>query len=619
MHLQADTLPALSLPPAALPRPAPSAAVRRLLLEALTDFLGGAAEERELSIAEWRVGEHARRRGRTAGAGSGSDQAKATAKGQGMNKGRAKAATDLDMATTANAANAALSMDIDSATQQPTASTSTATALPSAPSATATATAAAPASGPHPPVARPALLSHLAIGINDCTRALESRIRWGRWELGDPSASPPAPVPAYGGAPALRRGHKRRHRSARAAGVAGSAAAEELDGQAGESEERPVPAVPSLGDASEATGPSSYLLPPPDGGTGPVLLRPNHEQIRPAKPRLPSASPADGHPAGLPIVDLVFVCRPDINPPALVAHLPTMAAAANGVRQALQEAQVGASETAAGTEDGMEVDVGNTEGGAPGTVSGNVARPLAGSVYLVPLDVGAEHALAATLALRRVAAVGISVSSQLGQHPAHTLPHADLSLTLTRSPSLKRPTSPASSPSWRSTSPLSKPPGLYPTSRTPSPARPRPPPLPLQFLRSTRSFQRTSSTSARPPRSTPAPPSSPRRMPRWPRGPPSGARARPRRSTWPRTDVHVQPFARGGVCNPCCHCMHRQIPFRLRSRVSRQRGQRDGLVGVNNEREGRVHAGVVGRRDDQVASRAGLEPEQAGHNARRRV
>ncbi|KAM0793368.1 hypothetical protein ACM66B_000823 [Microbotryomycetes sp. NB124-2] len=88
-------------------------------------------------------------------------------------------------------------------------------------------------------------------------------------------------------------------------------------------------------------------------------------------------------------IDLVFVCKPDINPPTLVGHLPTAVAAVNGVRAALD-----AQDQETFKDAKMDVD-GRDCGSRP---------PL----YLVPLDIGAERKLSDALGLRRVAVVGLS-------------------------------------------------------------------------------------------------------------------------------------------------------------------------------------------------------------------
>jgi len=101
----------------------------------------------------------------------------------------------------------------------------------------------------------------------------------------------------------------------------------------------------------------------------------------------------DELPPTTPLIDLVFVCKPDINPPSLVAHLPSMVAAANGAQQAVEE-----SLTSSPREGGMEVE---GEGGKR-----DFKR-----VLLVPLDHGAEKLLADALGLRRVAVIGLCVRS----------------------------------------------------------------------------------------------------------------------------------------------------------------------------------------------------------------
>lgn len=75
-------------------------------------------------------------------------------------------------------------------------------------------------------------------------------------------------------------------------------------------------------------------------------------------------------------ISLVFVCRPDINPHALVAHLPLLVSAVNS------RASVDSS-----------------------------------GVVLVPLDVGAEARLGAALGLPRVAVVAITVRAVFTAQP----------------------------------------------------------------------------------------------------------------------------------------------------------------------------------------------------------
>ncbi|KAK4055291.1 RNase P and RNase MRP subunit [Microbotryomycetes sp. JL201] len=93
-------------------------------------------------------------------------------------------------------------------------------------------------------------------------------------------------------------------------------------------------------------------------------------------------------------IDLVFVCKPDINPPTLVAHLPTTAAAVNGVREALD-----ARERQSCQDGEMEAQSDDIK------AEQQLPRRL---LYFVPLDIGAERKLSDALGLRRVAVIGLS-------------------------------------------------------------------------------------------------------------------------------------------------------------------------------------------------------------------
>lgn len=125
-------------------------------------------------------------------------------------------------------------------------------------------------------------------------------------------------------------------------------------------------------------------------------------------------------PPTVPLVDLVFVCKPDINPPSLVAHLPTMVAAANGVQTALDSVLQGEHEHGAGpvgaeaeAAERMQLDAAGPE---EREKQPRPKRPEMRPVLLIPLDLGAERKLADALGLRRVAAIAVSVS------PFHSLP-----------------------------------------------------------------------------------------------------------------------------------------------------------------------------------------------------
>jgi hypothetical protein len=80
------------------------------------------------------------------------------------------------------------------------------------------------------------------------------------------------------------------------------------------------------------------------------------------------------------IFDLIFVCRPDINPPSLVQHFPTMVAVMNGVLAARESSSLDS------------IDEGKQR-----------------QVLLIPLGIGAGKRLADVLGLGRVATIGISV------------------------------------------------------------------------------------------------------------------------------------------------------------------------------------------------------------------
>ena len=328
---------------------------------------------------------------------------------------------------------------------------------------------------------RPALISELVVGINQVTRALESRIRWGRWELGDSHAAPPSTpsgpgepdkeeaerreVPRGGGGGGDGGGGRKRKRKHPASSSSLSAAASSTS----------LPALP-LGDHpaysflhGARSAPSRDVLPPyfcldqsssssllsprilvnsdacrlaprPGTGTGTGddgdskrtqrkkkqqqsagTLLPTHPGVASsetsnahddcANAAAISGSEPDSQPLPtVPLVDLVFVCKPDINPPSLVAHLPTMVAAANGVQTALDSVlQHGAGPDDAEATERMQLDaVGpgeEEEKKEPGP-----KRPEMRPVLLIPLDVGAERKLADALGLRRVAAIAVSVS-----------------------------------------------------------------------------------------------------------------------------------------------------------------------------------------------------------------
>ncbi|BGP52807.1 hypothetical protein JCM8202_003887 [Rhodotorula sphaerocarpa] len=309
---------------------------------------------------------------------------------------------------------------------------------------------AAPAQTGEATPSRPPLVQELVVGINEVTRALESRIRWGRWHLGDPAAAPPSSQPAApeaadrATAPASKkrpRTRKRTDQEAMPLSRPTSAAPPLADHPAyaflregpppASTSAAPVHLPPYLVEPGSADGPESgnegrawRLLvnsqatrlrnPPRSAGRRPK--QPETGSLLPAHPAAPlgdSAQPTDPPATStstgakaptVPLVDLVFVCKPDINPPSLVAHLPSMVAAANGVNAALESVRASAK-----IEQDMQVDgaVKETDSATPGAPA-TAAMPEMRPVLLVPLDAGAERRLADALGLRRVAALAVS-------------------------------------------------------------------------------------------------------------------------------------------------------------------------------------------------------------------
>ncbi|GAA6008109.1 uncharacterized protein JCM10292_001848 [Rhodotorula paludigena] len=395
------------------------ASVRKAILDELLALLSAATTSTGKGIADWRLDEHARRRGNQRGAGKG--------KGKGKTRDHAGAAGP--------AGDAEGTRDGKGLEEADTTATVTGDAtFVSSNSRPSTSKSASHA----PAEPAPALLSHLVVGINEVTRALESRIRWGRWELSDARAAPsssasttPAPV-----GDARKGRHRRRKPSSGAGGGAGSAAAvipassprvwqalplADHPAYAFTRERAPVPraeAVPPYVVSGEEEEPVRLLVNSDARRIKPASASSSSSSAGPARPTAllatqPTFQPFDpsvaassisptAPPPTVPLVDLVLVCKPDINPPSLVAHLPTMVAAANGVQTALDSVLRGADAQQRGEEE-MQV-----EQGASGT-----KRPEMRPVRLVPLDVGAERRLADALGLRRVAAVGLS-----SLHPA---------------------------------------------------------------------------------------------------------------------------------------------------------------------------------------------------------
>ncbi|GAA5838372.1 hypothetical protein JCM9279_003225 [Rhodotorula babjevae] len=412
------------------------ASVRRAILDHLLAVLATSTTVSGKSIQDWRLDEHARRRGNSRRTLPGPDT---KSEGKGKSKGSSTKSGADDQPTPS-----------DDATHTVTTRSSSTYSIPS--------------SQPHPPPpsavcaeSAPPVLSHLVLGINEVTRALETRIRWGRWELGDRTAAPSSSL-SLPPPPEPRTGRHRRRKSAK--GKEPGAPPAVLPHPPARSAPQPLPLAdhpsyaflrqrrmpkpaldhrppyvivvkgPSSGrnvqrersvrllvnsDARRVTGGAragpaaaaeGTLVPTQptaadvdDDDAMDTDVEPELKASAPAPVPAPTPSP----PPTVPLIDLVLVCRPDINPPSLVAHLPSMVAAANGVQSAL-DGVLGASQPGSGEEDKGEGDAARRDGRA-GKKS---ARPEMRCVRLVQLDAGAERKLADALGLRRVAAIGLS-------------------------------------------------------------------------------------------------------------------------------------------------------------------------------------------------------------------
>ncbi|GAA5898604.1 hypothetical protein JCM6882_000877 [Rhodosporidiobolus microsporus] len=484
--------------PLTLQWPPLPASARKAILDELVALIEASTAEGGKSIADWRLDEHASRRGRTRGAGKG--KGKATEQG-----GEApKAEVDPPTASTSSIPSThTLSTRFGSSHTIPDGATSSPSKTPSTPP--------------------PELLSHLVVGINEVTRSLESQIRWGRWELGDRSAAPSPSSSASLSAPEPpTKGRHRRRKSSAAAATNGPAVLPSTSARL----------APSLGLAEHPAYAFAHRRPPPPTkealpsymveGEGGVRMMVNSEGRRlrsepvakgakgaqqpkngansspsatllPAAANQPSLPPAPSSlaaslpqpPPTTPPIDLLFVCKPDINPPSLVAHLPGMVAAVNGVGEALEAVLAGEGGQEKGEEDGkegggerMEVD-----GVEKREEAGGIGRkrPETKKVLLIPLDAGAEARLADALALRRVAAIGL-LSSAPGAAALLSLLHSTPALQPRLRapwlvPHLLHPLPPSKSSRTRGTAAASASSTLVPTTikhiRTSAPLNPK--------------------------------------------------------------------------------------------------------------------------------------------------
>ncbi|BGO99235.1 hypothetical protein RTBOTA2_000305 [Rhodotorula toruloides] len=406
------------------PLPAP---VRKAILDELLTLLDSAESGNGKGISEWRMDEHTRRK----------NVAKAV-KGKGKAKGKGKERADV----TVTGSQAKVMKDEGASPRKTHVLTTRSSSTYTIPTSTTHASSSASNSCAITSHSAPPLLDNLVIGINEVTRALESRMRWERWELGDDSAAPPSSSRSRDGAAEAdeseKSGRRRRHKS-----KAEKDGGEKAVPSALSSTDRRIAAPPTLGDhpaygsvgkagrrrVAETEDKPNYLVEGRSEGEWRLLVNSEMRRLRstPAasssstppsrgprtvssdvassallstQPSQPAVSVFDEMcsspaPPTVPLIDLIFVCRPDINPPSLVAHLPTMVAAANGIQEAL-DSVLSASDPA---KEAMVVEDDEQRQGK---------RPEMRRVLLVPLDVGAERRLADKLGLRRVAAIGLS-------------------------------------------------------------------------------------------------------------------------------------------------------------------------------------------------------------------
>lgn len=464
------------------------------MLEALLSFLSTPTSPDELPIAEWRLQEHARKRGRIHGAGKKTKKKRREEREDGGAKTGSKRPRGVDEEEGEKGrkrVKLAVGDGKEGEQTSPkkthevsTRSNKTYHLLDYVDKESKKPKEEEEEKEEREPLPRPKLLDQITVGINEVTKGLESRIRWARWEMGDESAAPPTKVVGeevgVGG-----KGNNRR----------------KLRKNGGKDDKSSTTTTKKKLPPFDPTNPTSSLtlsrpsyrfltqpIPKPSTTLPPYLLPPTEPtpffrllvnstnarvKARDATFPVPTLMKRDAGKEGkgsaevalgdlmcwddsrgsrtvrvgkkgkdvtdggiygdesetegggvfaaggggegvenvpdgieaktttggeekddtttswIPLIDLIFVCKPDINPPSLVAHLPTTVAAANGAQQALDEAQ----------KDGIEQETTTTN------------RPKSSSVYLIPLDIGAEQKLADVLALRRVAAIGLSVRS----------------------------------------------------------------------------------------------------------------------------------------------------------------------------------------------------------------
>lgn len=406
-------------------RPTLTTSIKDLILEALLEFLAlpapsslisgdATSPDQSQSIAQWRLDEHARKRGRT-------HRTEEQRKESASIKLAAETAEDTEMAFEGPKRKAGLELPRAEGNKRRKGGNDPASiSVPSAPGPSDAASSYIPSAPPIKETARarpaaqakPAVLDYLTVGINEITRSMETRIRWSRWELGDDLALKIPPVAV-----------DEKRKSGRSKSRAQGSQAKRGINSTSISDPVPVPAsaptlesiYPFLARSSPAphpdTTPDFLLRPVADRPCWRFLPLPNAvpsstlasvastANTTVSEPIAPQIMPSKG----IPLLDIIFVCRSDINPPSLVAHLPTMLAATNGLILAREKSMIKAS-ARNGVNGGEKDDIVMRDEGEVDMID-RLSQP----VLLIPLGEGAERKIAAVLALRRVAAVGISV------------------------------------------------------------------------------------------------------------------------------------------------------------------------------------------------------------------
>lgn len=294
---------------------------------------------------------------------------------------------------------------------------------------------------------KPPILDYLSIGINEITRSLEASIRWNRWELGDSFSLPGAQGQSKprGSREIIKANGNRKTGRAKARGGAkksslpkSSVDAPSLAGQLAYAPEYDF--ISSAASSLSLASRPDFLIPPEHGKSywrmmalptplsAPTPSTLINTAVSTASPlvELPSSSTpaATTKPKQVKLIDIIFVCKPDINPPSLVGHLPTMVAAYNSLVQArttVVEQNSQLVDKPLGVETLIEAAVDVDMSGGQEQAGGGLQRERK-QVLLIALDKGAELRLSNMLGLRRVAAIGISVSLTISLHsvlPSH--------------------------------------------------------------------------------------------------------------------------------------------------------------------------------------------------------